>query len=136
MIPERGNIVLVPKGTVVWLQPRYGGTRKTVSRRDHIAVVEWTRDVGRPAVGWTVGGLDREADTESVELLDAGNHTLSVGKRRILGGSPIRGMGNIYATNGHCACGDEYIKRPDANDVRRMHREHVLRLGERAMVKA
>lgn len=60
-----------------------------------------------------------------VALMDTA-HVLDISRPRVVGGSPIRGGGNSYAVNAHCACGvtfggSGYTSR----EIRTAHRDHV-----------
>lgn len=54
-------------------------------------------------------------------------HRLTVGRRRVVGGSPVRGGGNYYGTPGSCSCGRHWRGYAGftAKDLRAAHRDHV-----------
>lgn len=144
---ERGNIIRIPKGAP------YVGDGAVVKRQRsaYVAVVDsasqssgrlrWEDDLLDAAgastgrmLHYTVGDDYRSVAESSVELLDDGDHTLSVGRSQVVGGSPIRGGGNFYTTEGRCKCGRRcWSNGSTKRDVIQKHRDHVLALAESAL---
>lgn len=52
------------------------------------------------------------------------SHRLTVGRRSIRGGHPVRGMGNLYSTRGTCKCGETF-RCDTKREVEQDHRSHV-----------
>lgn len=125
-----GNIVRVRKGAAVAV-----GREVKRQRQDYVAVVYCASipadGMNEAVVTFVVGDDYRDVNEGSVELLDDGVHELHVGGRRITGGSPIRGGGNHYTTEGECSCGRRFKSNGQtAREVRARFREHVLWLAD------
>jgi hypothetical protein len=140
-----GRIVWVPQGTPMTREEDPGeqdGVRRRSIKRTRkgqfVAVVEDDGDRNdhdhqEPCVGYeTVGGYRRWVPRRCVASTpDERQHRLSVGRRQITGGSPIRGGGNHYTTRGSCACGMRLGGNgTTAVDVRRDWFDHIATVAK------
>lgn len=129
-----GNIIRVRKGAAVSVAA-HGGMQVKRQRQDYVAVVYSARipadGMDEAVVTFWVGEDLRDVNEGSVDLLDDGVHELRAGRRQVVGGSPVRGGGNVYTTRGSCSCGRRcWENGSTARDVRQNWRSHIVGLAD------
>jgi xanthine dehydrogenase molybdopterin-binding subunit B len=139
---QRGNVVLIPKGTPVTFsedpfEASDAGRRRPMrfTRRDHVTLIDHAAatdtDHGEPTVGYAQGQEWRWVPARCARVLDTDNHSLRVHPRQVRGGG-WGGWAASYMTSGSCACGHEFRKLESAVAVRQAHKEHLQRLAQAA----